>query len=72
MTKLLEKAFIEAARLPEPDQDVFAKWLLTELGSEQAWQESFARSGSVLKQLADEALDEHLRGETEDLDPDLL
>jgi hypothetical protein len=72
VTKLLEKAFLEAGRLSEPDQDVFAKWLLTELGSERAWQESFARSGSILKQLADEALAEHLRGETEDLDPDLL
>jgi hypothetical protein len=72
MTRLLEQAFTEAGKLPEADQDTFAKWLLAEIESERAWQESFARSGSVLKQLADEALEEHLRGETEDLDPDQL
>jgi hypothetical protein len=47
-------------------------WLLEEIESERAWQESFARSENILKQLADEALEEYLRDETEDLDPDQL
>lgn len=34
MTKLLEKAFEEASRLPEMDQNSFAKWVLDELHSE--------------------------------------
>jgi len=72
MTRLLTQAFTEAGKLPEADQDNYAKWLLAEIESERAWQESFARSGNVLRQLADEALEEHLRGETEDLDPDQL
>jgi hypothetical protein len=32
MTKLLEKAFEEAAAFPAVDQDAFAWWLLDELG----------------------------------------
>lgn len=72
MTKLLEKAFAEAEKLPETEQDAFAKWLLEEIDSERRWQDSFSRSGGLLHRLADEALAEHLRGETEDLDPDQL
>ncbi|MFY9825996.1 MAG: FAD-dependent monooxygenase [Thermoanaerobaculia bacterium] len=57
--------------------DGFVAWRTQELavGGEAMLEgvlRAFARSGSVLKQLADEALAEHLRGETEDLDPDLL
>jgi hypothetical protein len=33
MTELLEKAFAEAAKLPEQEQDSFASWLLEELAS---------------------------------------
>ena len=42
MTKLLEKAFTEASKLPETDQDLFAKWLLDELNSEKQWEKAFA------------------------------
>jgi hypothetical protein len=36
MTKLLEKAFEEASRLPEMDPNALAKWFLDELHSERA------------------------------------
>jgi len=72
MTKLLEKAFEKAAELPPADQDSFARWLLAELESERRWAEAFAGSQNQLARLAEEALDEHARGETEDLDPDQL
>lgn len=72
MTRLLERAFAEAGKLPEAEQDAVAQWLLAELESEKEWQQAFARSGEVLKRLADEALEEYLRGETEELDPDKL
>jgi len=72
MTKLLEKAFSEASKLPESDQDALARLLLDELASEQRWSSLFAGSQDLLARLADEALAEHHRGETEELDPDKL
>ena len=35
MTQLLERAFTEASKLPEPEQDAVASLLLAELESEQ-------------------------------------
>jgi hypothetical protein len=72
MTKLLEKAFEKAAELPPADQDSFARWLLAELESERRWAELFSGSQAQLARLAEEALAEHARGETTDLDPDRL
>jgi len=58
MTELLQKAFSEASKLPTPDQDKLAAWILDELTSEQRWAEAFAGSADVLERLADEALAE--------------
>ena len=58
MTKLLEKAFDEASRLPEVDQNALAKRVLNELQSEKIWEKSFAESEDVLEKLADEAINE--------------
>jgi len=72
MTKLLEKAFEEAAKLPAGDQDSLAEWLLAEIDSEERWSRQFAASSDQLAELARRALAEHAAGETEDLDPDSL
>jgi len=72
MNKLLDKAFKEAARLPESEQEALAQWLLAELEAERRWEEAFAQSESDLSELAEEALAEHRRGEAEDLDPNGL
>ena len=64
MTKMLEKAFAEAARLPEQEQNAFATWILEELVSEERWQKAFASSADALARLADEALEEHRNGNT--------
>ena len=72
MTKLLERAFEEASRLPEMDQNALAKWLLDELHSEAKWERTFAESEDLLEKLADEALDEKRKGKTTRLDPDRL
>lgn len=72
MTELLRKAFEEADRLPERDQNALATRLLEEIESERHWSETFARSGDTLARLANEALAEHRTGETQDLDPDRL
>ena len=68
MTKLLEKAFAEASRLPSTEQDAVAALILEELASEHRWAEAFAQSQDELAALADEALAELDRGETEPLD----
>jgi hypothetical protein len=72
MTKVLEKAFDEASKLSENEQNELGEWLLAELKSEHEWSQAFARSQDVLADLARKALAEHRRGETKELDPDDL
>lgn len=72
MTKLLEKAFEEASRLPEVAQNALAKWVLDELQSERGWEKAFAESEDVLDKLADEAIAEKRKGKTIPLDLDRL
>ena len=67
MTKLLEKAFAEAAKLSNEEQDAFAALLLEELGTERRWARSFENSQDKLASLADEALAEFKRGDTKPL-----
>lgn len=72
MSKLLEKAFEEASKLPKREQEALAQWLLAELESERRWEERLSESAVDLARLAEEALDEHRRGATEVLDVDEL
>ena len=72
MTDLLEKAFAKATRLPDNEQDTFARWLMDELESERHWSRSFETSQRQLANLAREALAEDLVGQAEPLDPDRL
>ena len=68
MTKLLERAFKEASRLPEIEQNALAKWVLDELEAKGRWENAFAGSEDILDKLADEALDAHNNGKTKPLD----
>ena len=72
MTRLLERAFEEAARLPAAEQDVLASRLLAELGVENEFDRAIGASADRLAVLAREALAQHEAGQTEDLDPDRL
>ncbi len=72
MTKLLEQAFSQASQLSAEEQDALADWLLKELESESRWEKLFAESQDELGKLAADALAEHRRGETKELDPDQL
>ena len=72
MTKLLERAFKEASKLPEGEQDALGRILLEELASERRWEELFAGSHELLADLADQALAEHRAGQTKKLDPEKL
>jgi len=67
MTKLLEKAFTEASKLPQEEQDSLARLLLADLESERRWSEAFAKSQGELAALAEEALAEFDAGKTEPL-----
>ncbi len=68
MTELLEKAFAEAAKLPQEAQDMLARMLLDELWAEEKWAGAFAQSQDKLALLADEALAEHHAGKTKALE----
>ena len=68
MSTLLEKAFNEIKKLPETEQNIFAKWILEELETERKWDKLFAESEDILEKLAEEALKEHKEGKTEVLD----
>jgi hypothetical protein len=72
MTKLLKRAFAEASKLSDVEQNAIAKWLLEELTAEKRWDEAFANSEDALDQLADKALEEHKKGKTVPLDADRL
>lgn len=61
MTQLLEKAFKEASKLPDLEQNRLARWLL----AEQKWDTLFAESEDVLAGLADEALSEYTHSKSD-------
>ncbi len=72
MTKLLEKAFEEAAKLPADEQDALGRILLDELESEHRWDNLFAGSHDLLSDLADDALAEFHANQTKKLNPDKM
>jgi hypothetical protein len=72
MTKLLEQAFAEAAKLSAAEQELLASRLLAEIAAEDEFDRTIARTSDKLARLAEEALAEHRAGLTEELDPDRL
>ena len=72
MTKSLQRAFDEASKLSEAEQEALGRMLLEELASERRWEDLFGNSGNVLGDLADAALAEHRAGRTKKLDPEKL
>jgi len=72
VNRLLKKAFEEASRLDEAEQNAVGQWLLDELASERRWDDAFNGSNDALAKLADEARDEHRAAQTRPLDPDAL
>lgn len=72
MTKLLERAFVEAAKLSPAEQDLLASRVLAELTDQDEFDRAIAASADKLAVLAKEALAEHQAGQTQELDPDRL
>ena len=54
--------------LPPEERDAIASQILETLDDEQAWARSYQEQPERLRRLAQEALDEHRRGETGPLD----
>jgi hypothetical protein len=68
MTGLLEKALQRIEALSQEEQDAMASQILESLDDEEARSRRFHDSPEVLRSLAQEALEEHRRGETRPLD----
>jgi hypothetical protein len=68
MTGLLEKALQRIEALSTKEQDAMASQILETLDDEEAWSRQFRDEPEVLRSLAQEALEEHRRGETRPLD----
>jgi len=68
MTALLEEALRRLTTLSQEEQDTVAAQILESLEDEAAWEQRFRQTPSGLRSLADEALEEHRRGETRPID----
>jgi hypothetical protein len=72
ITELLRRAFDDAAKLPEAEQNLLASWLLAELAAEYDFDRAIAQSSDKLASLAREALTKQRAGLTKELDPEKL
>jgi hypothetical protein len=68
MTGMLQEALRRVASLSPEEQDAIASQILETLNDEEAWARSFREKPEILRELAEEALEEHRRGETRPLD----
>ena len=67
MTQSAERLVERLRSLPDGEQESLAKWLLSEVESECAWDARFEASQDLLANMAAEALGEDDRGETSEL-----
>ena len=72
MLDSLEKAFTQAAALPEEEQRWLASFILEEIAAERRWADLLAQPNQALDQIIAEALAEDDADETLPLDPDTL
>ena len=72
VTSALQRAFDEASKLPEREQEFIAALVMEGIESERRWDDAFAESQDVLEKMADETLAEFEAGNTSPLDLDRL
>ncbi|EFK06002.1 conserved hypothetical protein [delta proteobacterium NaphS2] len=72
MSDLFDRAVQKARKLPEAEKNVIATIILEELEDEDRWKKAFSKSQDALAKLAAEAIEEDRKGQTKELDPDLL
>jgi hypothetical protein len=70
--QLLQKAFAEASKLPQDEQDLLATRLLAELLEDDGFDRAITDSADKLVPLAREAIADYRSGKTEELNPDQL
>lgn len=68
MTELMEKVFVEVAKLKQDDQNMIAARILEEIEDEQRSAEKFFSSQDTLARIVDEARKEIPEGKTYPLD----
>lgn len=68
MTVRLEEALRRVESLSPEQQDSIADQILETIADDAAWEERFALGAAKIQSLADEAIQEHRRGETRRLD----
>ncbi|MGB7762451.1 MAG: hypothetical protein WBL61_21635 [Bryobacteraceae bacterium] len=64
---LLDKALEKVVALPPDEQEAIASQILESLADEEAWKKSFAEKRDVIRRMAQEAIEEDARGETQPL-----
>ena len=69
MNTLLERAFTEASKRPDDEQELIASLVLNELQDEALWQKNFARDADKLTEIARKVRGQVARGETMPYDP---
>ncbi len=72
MTALLKDVLARLDQLPPERQNELAALLLAEMEADERCDVQFATSEDKLESMADEALDEHARGETRPMDSSVL
>ncbi len=68
MTGLLQEALRRVESISQEEQDAIASQIMEALDDEERWVGSFRRKPAALRVLADQAIEEHRRGETRALD----
>ena len=58
MKKLLNSAFEEISKLPEIEQNIFARFIINEIESEKKWEKKFSNSEDLLSNLANTTLND--------------
>lgn len=69
MTDMLDRAFEQASRLPEDEQNEFAAFIIDELEAENTWAGLLKDSEGALLRMAAQAHREFEGGETKPLNP---
>ena len=72
MSDLFDRAVQKASKLPEAEKNVIAAIILEELEDDARWKRAFSKSQDALAKLVAEAIEEDRKGQTKELDPDLL
>lgn len=72
MANLLDEAYAAAKELSEEQQVAIGAVLLAEIDAIRRWDELLAQPSEVIERMADQALENHRRGNTLPLDPDAL